>query len=447
MLSREDNELICRVGAGTPMGNFLREFWIPCLLTSELAEADGPPVRVRLLGEDLLAFRTTSGSVGLMPHNCPHRGASLYFGRNEEEGLRCVYHGWKFDVEGRCIDMPNEPTESDFKDKVRLRVYKTTERNGVIWAYMGARDVPPPLPNIEPNMMPMAEVRYQKVLRECNWIQALEGDIDTSHLGFLHLGGIKPEEQKPGSFDFYTVNDRAPKYNAVETDYGTMYAAYRPAEDDSYYWRFAQFLMPFFTMIPTGVLGKQVLVRAWVPLDDTHMMFWSFAAPRTLANGQGDPPGADPADSPVRKAAPPMFEYLPATSGWLGQWRLTQNKANDYLINRDVQKSNRGLAGYTGISGIHTQDQALTESMGTMMDRTREHLGTSDTMVIRTRRRLLNAMKALRDNGAVPYPVDHPEVYEQRSGGVVLPREAHWLDATQDLRRALVEHAGLTAKR
>src|SRR5215212_2687604 len=302
MLSREDNDLICRVGAGTPMGNFLREFWIPCLLTSELPERDGPPVRVRLLGEDLLAFRVTSGAVGLAPHNCPHRGASLFFGRNEEEGLRCVYHGWKFDVDGRCVDMPNEPAESNFRDKVRLHAYRTTERNGVIWAYMGTRDVPPPLPNIEPNMMPVSEVRYQKVLRECNWIQALEGDIDTSHLGFLHLGGIKPEEQQPGSFDYYTVNDRAPKYNAVETDYGTMYAAYRPAESDSYYWRFAQFLMPFFTMIPTGVLGVQVLVRAWVPMDDTHMMFWSFADPRTLSFGQGDPPGADRGDSPVRQA-------------------------------------------------------------------------------------------------------------------------------------------------
>ncbi|MFN0072261.1 MAG: Rieske 2Fe-2S domain-containing protein [Chloroflexota bacterium] len=447
MLNRDDNELICRVGAGTPMGSFLREFWIPCLLTSELSAPDGPPVRVRLLGEDLLAFRVTSGAIGLAPHNCPHRGASLFFGRNEEEGLRCVYHGWKFDVDGRCVDMPNEPAGSNFKEKIRLRSYKTVERNGVIWAYMGTREVPPPLPNIEPNMVPQSEVRYQKVLRECNWIQALEGDIDTSHLGFLHLGGIKPEDQKPGSFDFYTVNDRAPKYNAVETDYGTMYAAYRPAGEASYYWRFAQYLMPFFTMIPTGVLGKQVLVRAWVPLDDTHMMFWSFALPRTLSTGQGDPPVGDPAHSPVRQNQPPLFEYLPGTSDWLGQWRLTQHQGNDYLIDRHVQQQNRGLAGYTGISGIHQQDQALTESMGPIMDRTREHLGTSDTMVIRTRRRLINAVKEHRDLGVTPFPVDHPEVYEQRSGGAVLPREANWIDATRDLRRAFVEHADLTAHR
>ncbi len=242
MLSQDDNELLCRVGPGTPMGDLMRQFWLPCLKTSELPEPDGEPQRVLLLGEKLIAFRDSAGAVGLVAENCPHRGASLFFGRNEEDGLRCVYHGWKFNTSGGCVDMPNEPPESNFKHKVHLTAYPCVERGGVIWTYMGPRETPPPLPNIEPNMLPEGEYNVQKVFRECNWAQALEGDIDTSHLGFLHMGALKPEEQEPGSFNYYTVKERAPRYNAVETDYGTMYAAYRPAEEDSCYWRFAQFL-------------------------------------------------------------------------------------------------------------------------------------------------------------------------------------------------------------
>src|SRR5881397_330930 len=207
MLSREDNELLCRVGRGTPTGDLLRQYWIPALMTSELPERDGAPVRVRLLGENLIAFRVTSGKIGLIQNHCPHRGASLFFGRNEEEGLRCVYHGWKYSCEGHCVDMPNEPEESNFKSKIHATAYP-----------------------------------IQKVLRECNWFQGLEGDIDTSHLGFLHLGALKPEQTKPGTFDYYNVTDRAPKYEVVDTEFGTSYGAYRPAESDTYYWRIAHFL-------------------------------------------------------------------------------------------------------------------------------------------------------------------------------------------------------------
>src|SRR6266852_1533802 len=146
MLSTQDNELLCRVGPGTPMGEFMREYWLPAFVPSELPEADGEPRRMRLLGENLIAFRVSSGKYGLIANNCPHRGASLFFGRNEEEGIRCVYHGWKFDVGGQCIDMPNEPAESDFKTKVKATAYPCVERNGIVWTYMGPRDTPPPLP-------------------------------------------------------------------------------------------------------------------------------------------------------------------------------------------------------------------------------------------------------------------------------------------------------------
>ena len=210
MLSREDNELLGRVGPTTAMGNLLRQYWIPALMSSELPEPDGPPVRVRLLGENLIGFRTTSGRVGLIQNHCPHRGASLFFGRNEAEGLRCVYHGWKFDRTGACVDMPSEPPESNFASKVRATAYPCVERNDVVWAYLGPRSAPPPLPDLEPNMLAPGEGVVQKVLRECSWFQALEGDIDTGHLSFLHLGALKPEDVPTGSFDYYLLADRAP---------------------------------------------------------------------------------------------------------------------------------------------------------------------------------------------------------------------------------------------
>jgi phthalate 4,5-dioxygenase len=439
MLSREDNELLCKVGPGTPTGALLRQYWIPALMSSELPERDGAPVRVRLLGENLIAFRVTSGKIGLIQNHCPHRGASLFFGRNEEEGLRCVYHGWKYSCEGHCVDMPNEPEESNFKSKIHATAYPCVERNDIIWTYMGPRQTPPPLPDIEPNMLPRGEYQVQKVLRECNWFQGLEGDIDTSHLGFLHLGAVKPEQTKPGTFDYYNVTDRAPKYEVVDTEFGTSYGAYRPAEADTYYWRIAHFLFPFFTMIPTGILGMQVLVRAWVPVDDNHIMFWSIAAPRSrVGNGAaGGAAGLSAGGRPVASAGSRAggFEFLSDSSDWTGKFRLTQNKDNDYLIDRDAQRT----TSYTGIAGIHQQDQAVTESMGPIYDRTQEHLGSSDAMVIRTRRRVINAARALSDNATTPPGVDDPAVYRYRSGGVILPRDADWLEATKGLRRAFAE--------
>ena len=437
MLSREDNELLCRVGSGTPVGAMLRQYWVPALMSSELPERDGAPVRVRLMGENLIAFRVTSGKIGLIQNHCPHRGASLFFGRNEEEGLRCVYHGWKYSCEGHCVDMPSEPEESNFKSKIHATAYPCVERNDIIWTYMGPRQTPPPLPDIEPNMLPRGEYAVQKVLRECNWFQGLEGDIDTSHLGFLHLGAIKPEQTTPGTFDYYNVADRAPKYEVVDTEFGTSYGAYRPAEADTYYWRIAHFLFPFFTMIPTGILGMQVLVRAWVPVDDEHIMFWSITAPRSRV-GSGAAGGASGLNAGGRAVAaagarPGGFEFLPDSPDWLGKFRLAQNNDNDYLIDRKAQRTES----FTGIAGIHQQDQAVTESMGPIYDRTQEHLGTSDAMVIRTRRRVINAARALRDNAVTPPGVDNPAVYRHRSGGVILPRDADWLEATKGLRQAL----------
>jgi phthalate 4,5-dioxygenase len=442
MLSDADNELMCHVGPDTPMGQLMRQYWIPALVTSELDVPDGPPLRTRLLGENLIAFRTTSGSVGMIRDACPHRGASLFFGRNEEDGLRCVYHGWKFDVSGACLDMPSEPSESNFKSKVRARAYPCVERNGIIWTYMGPRDQLPELPQLEVNMLPGAAVA-QKILRDCNWMQALEGDIDTSHLSFLHLGTVKPEDAAAGSFDYYGVKDRAPKYDVHETEFGTTYGAYRPAEEDTHYWRIANFLFPFYTMIPTGTLGIAVHVRAWVPVDDEHVMFWNISVPRSRAIGRQGQQDTErnvasgrPTDVSSNGRRGNGYEYEPFTSGWLGRWRLTQNASNDYQIDREAQAS--GI-NFTGIGGIFQQDQAVTESMGPVYIRSREHLGTSDAMIIRTRRRVINAARALRDRGEMPPGVDNPEFYRTRSGSVILPRSASWLDATQAARWPQVE--------
>ena len=186
-----DNELLTATGKGTPMGELMRRYWIPALKSDEV-ETLGPPMRLRLLGENLVAFRSGDGSVGVMDHRCPHRLASLFFGRNEQDGLRCVYHGWQFKPDGRCVDMPSEPAESDFKNKVRADAYPTRERGGLVWVYMGPNAEPPPLPDLEANLLAEGERTLRPVMRECNWLQALEGDIDTSHFGFLHLGSVEP---------------------------------------------------------------------------------------------------------------------------------------------------------------------------------------------------------------------------------------------------------------
>jgi nitrite reductase/ring-hydroxylating ferredoxin subunit len=427
MLSREDNELLCRIGPGTPMGNLMRQYWVPAALSSELPEADGPLLRVRLLGEDLIGFRTTSGSVGLIQNSCPHRGASLFYGRNENEGLRCVYHGWKFDVRGQCVDMPSEPIGTTYQSKVRARAYPCVERGGLIWVYLGPRATPPPLPDLEPNML--AGSTLQIYQRECNWVQALEGDIDTCHTVFLHLGHVAADDTPPGTFARYALADRAPRYEVADTDFGVMYGAYRPAEADSYYWRMANFLFPFYAMVPTGVLGLEVRVRAWIPMDDGHTLALTISH------------GAQPQSRIAGRQSLSAPETLPNTTDWYGRFRCAANAGNDYQIDRKAQQKN---VSYTGIDAIFLQDQAVTESMGPIYDRTQERLGSSDQMVIRTRKRLIDAARALRDHGTIPPGVDNPAVYQVRSGGAILPRTANWLEGTRELRRAGVAHPGLS---
>lgn len=423
MLSAHDSELITRVGPGTPMGDLMREYWIPCAKSSEV-ESDHPPMRLRLLGENLIAFRDASGRVGIMDHRCPHRCASLFFGRNEAQGVRCAYHGWQFDVDGNCIDMPNVPPHQDFKEKVRAKAYKVIERNGLIWTYMGNRENPPAFSMIEALQLPEAEINIIVTQRNCNWLQALEGDIDTSHFGFLHMGGVDADKADTDNLGYYSVTDRAPEYEVSETDWGTMYGTYRPAEKGSTYWRFAQFLFPFWTMPPNGLFRDHVTARAWVPMDDTHTMWilvrWKDASGGLSMQRDGNRiPGTKPGSN-----------YLPNGTGWYGRWRLSENDENDYMIDREAQRSGEN---YTGIEGIGLQDQAITESMGAILDHSFEHLAPSDLMITQTRRRLINAATALRDNGDTPPGVDDPEVYRgATSGDFLAPDGKNWLEAYAD---------------
>jgi phenylpropionate dioxygenase-like ring-hydroxylating dioxygenase large terminal subunit len=411
------------------MGELMRQYWLPALRSDELPVPDGPPLRLKLLGEELIAFRATSGRVGIVQNACPHRGASLFFGRNEEEGLRCVYHGWKFDTTGACVDMPSEPAESNFKSKVRARAYPCLERNGTVWTYMGPRETPPPLPELEAFLLPPDQLATQIAFRDCNWMQGIEGELDTVHQAFLHIGAVRPEDAEPGSFDYYIARNRSVRYDVVDTEFGTAGAAWRPAEEDTNYWRIALFLFPFYAMTPTGVLGPDVKIRAYVPIDDEHTLTWILQARpqgEVRANAMGRP--ANAAAAAGRTGA---MEFLPRTSDWYGRYRITQDRHNDYLIDREVQAKKQS---FTGINGILQQDMAVTDSMGAIYDRSREHLGTTDALIIRTRRRLIAAAKALRAQGALPPGVDDPAVYRTRSGGVLLPRHADWQDATQALR-------------
>jgi len=380
MLKVEDNELITRVGPGTPMGNFMREYWVPALLSSEVPTPDSDPLRVLLLGEQLIAFRDTNGNVGLLQNHCPHRGASLFFGRNEEAGLRCVYHGWKFAVDGTCLDMPNEPAESDFKHKVRAVAYPTKERGGLVWAYLGPRTTPPALPDLEGNMQEDSGQFVRATQLPCNWLQILEGDIDTTHVGFLHYGGLKAEDQVPGSFSEYQLRVKTAHFEVIDTEAGAAYGAKRPAGPDQVYWRIAQWCFPFYTFTPPGVLGTKKGGNARVPMDDHHTMTFSMVAGRN----RPAPGGANPfIQRPLK----------PNTTDWYGRFRPEQDPSNDYQLDRAVQRQNSGPAGFTGILGVGMQDAAVTTSMGSIYDRSKEHLGTTDAMVIRVRRRLIAAVQ------------------------------------------------------
>ena len=410
MLTVEENELITRTNAGTPMGELFRRLWVPVMLSSELPAPDCPPVRLTILGEMLTAFRDTSGRVGILDRRCPHRNSDLFWGRNEEDGLRCVYHGWKFDVSGQCVDMPNTPEGDAFKEKVQaFAAYPTVERGGLVWAYMGPKELEPEFPEMEWTRVPASHVYIHKVFMDCNYLQTMEGDIDSSHAPFLHSNldsrqtGVGVSDRAMVPFFF---QDLKPTWNVKETDYGLMVGARREAEAGKAYWRVSQWLFPYYTYIPhRQERAQQCNVR--IPVDDTHTVYfrlwWDVEKPIT---------DAEVMDAKYMGIDAP--ELIPGT------FYPKENMSNDYLIDRASQR----MYSYTGIKSAPAQDFAVQEDQGgPIFDRSNERLVTSDEAIIRARRRLLKRAMELLE-GTEPPEARSGAAYKVRALDIILPAEA-----------------------
>jgi phthalate 4,5-dioxygenase oxygenase subunit len=424
----QENDFLTRVGPGTPMGELIRRYWLPLMESEELGPPDGAPQRVRLLGESLVAFRDSSGRAGLLPEGCPHRGASLYFGRNEEEGLRCVYHGWKFGVDGRCMDMPTEPPESRLREGIRARSRLCREQNGIVWAYLGPRAEPPPLPHLPWALVPPAQRGGLKYQRACNWLQALEGDVDTAHLGWLHTRFTADGRREVSSHAVdplrgVATRDTRPVLHVVDTPAGVVIGARREHEPHHHYWRITQFLMPIFTSVPA--IGKQFRAKAWVPIDDERTMVWE--------------PNWNPSEALLDddrrgwQGRVPDSGMLEDDGSGAGRGRFAANLSNNYLIDRDRQRSSN----FSGLEeSAPLQDAAVQESMGAIADRSQEHLGSSDAGIIRVRARLFEAARHLHEHGEEPPGLLEPAAYRRRGCQLVLPHGANWLEESSHAQRA-----------
>ena len=417
MLSLEDNDRLTRTNRGTPMGDLVRRFWVPALLSSDLPDPDSEPLRVTLLGERLVAFRDTSGRVGLLARNCAHRCADLFFGRNEENGLRCTYHGWKYDVTGQCVDMPTEDERSTFRDKVRILAYPCREQAGVVWAYLGPEELQPALPEFEWARVPDSQRFTSWNYQESNFAQAIEGGIDSAHSNFLHASldayrmtdAWREQGKRTKNLrDIYHAKDTHPQFFSQETDYGALIGSRRETGEGTHYWRFNLFMMPFYTLPPGG--SSQKFVHAFVPVDDETCARWTFTYSL-------DHPLTASEIAAMSKGSGVHAEVVPGTHD------PVRNKSNDYLIDRREQ---RNLT-FTGIKGVGEQDFSVQEGMGVIVDRGMEHLGTTDIGIIAMRQRLLKDATNLRE-GVEPPAARDGGLYRFRAADVVLPTDAVWYD-------------------
>jgi len=424
MLKKEQNEFLTQTGPGTPMGQLFRSYWVPALLASELPENECPPVRVKLLSERLIAWRDTQGRYSLIDEFCAHRGTSLWVGRNEEDGLRCPYHGWKYDWTGQCIDVPSEPEESGFCQKIKLKSYPLVKRGDVLWTYMGSPEQQPPLPEWEFCIVPPEQTYISKRIQECNWLQALEGGIDSSHSAWLHRGEFESDPLYKGAKgNEYTLGDVRPHFEVVESPGGLLIGARRNAESGKYYWRITQWIMPCATMIPPRG-DYPVGGHFWVPIDDENCWIWNwdYHSVRALTNAEV---------TAMRNGASRHVVYEEGNT-----WRAKANKDNDYLIDRAAQKAGKT---YSGIAGFAMQDSGIQELMGPIVDRTKENLVSTDNGIIMARHRLLRAAKALIEKGITPPGVD-PAHQNIRSVAIVLPADVPYKEGA---REALVAKPGV----
>ena len=427
MTPAEQNEYLTHVGPGTPMGKLFRRYWLPVLLAQELPEPDCAPVRMKLLGERLLAFRDTQGRLGLIGEFCAHRGVSLWFGRNEENGIRCSYHGWKYDVTGQCVDVPSEPPENGFCSRIRLAGYPVIERAGVLWAYLGPPELKPREPGYDWTRVPPAHRYVSKRLQECNYLQALEGALDSIHSGFLHRHSVAGDpllKRDPESLAVMR-GDTKPKFVPAASPGGLYVATRRNAGGDKHYWRVTQWLMPCFSFFPPygdNPFGG----HAFVPADDENC--WIFSIDY----------------HPLRPLSEAEREAMHAGKGIHvrlieGTYTPAANQRNGYLIDRAAQKAKQT---FSGVLDVGVQDAAVQESMGAIQDRTREHLVSSDNGILMTRNRLMDAAKAAGE-GTTPPGLD-PATQCARAMSMVVPRELALLDAIAGVQQHQALKGGTT---
>jgi len=386
MLTREQNELLCRVEGAAAMGQMMRRHWLPVCMSEEVAERDGAPLKARLLGENLVVFRDTNGRLGVLDEHCPHRGASLAFGRNEECGLRCLYHGWKFDVDGNILEMSSEPDGAALKQAVRQKSYPVREGGGFVWTWLGPAEMREFEP---PAWAPTRDARISivKMHAGCNWAQVLEGSIDSAHSSSLHSTEM-PAAQVDSARATQTKwprpsDDKAPRLQFQPTGYGFRYAAIRKPilnpETDQYI-RTTLFIAPFTVLIPPN--DQYRLAQMLIPLDDLNTMFYWVAWHPEPAKGIA------------------QHEWRSFCAATVGvdldeNFRKKRTLENRYLQDREAMK--RG--DFTGIQGIPTQDMAMWESMGPIADRSRDRPGTSDVAVVQFRRMMVAAAKKFQAGG------------------------------------------------
>ncbi len=401
-MDKHMSETLVRTDAGTAMGELMRRYWVPALLVSEIAEPDCPPVRVQILGEKLLAFRDSDGTAALVDEFCSHRGVSLYFGRNEENGIRCAYHGLKFDRDGNCVDVPSAPQACKH---MGIKAYPCIERAGIVWAYLGPKDKQPAPPDVEWCNLPDSHVYVSKRVQESNYLQAMEGGIDTSHVSYVHRYEVDddPLHQGTKALDYIKADGNV-IFEIEKTPFGLTLFGRRNGEPDSYYWRVTQWLFPWYTLIPPfgdHALGGHV----WVPIDDHNCWAWSI-------NFRVDRPLNEEELRDLRDGKGIHCEYEPGT------FRTKANKDNDYLIDRQAQKEKRA---YSGVFGFAVQDSSLQESMGPIQDHSKEKLLPTDRAIVMARRMLFDAATALTED-AVPPAIDADQ-QRVRAAGVLLPRD------------------------
>ena len=410
MLSAADNEMLTRTGPETPMGQFFRRFWHPVALSRELPENDGAPMRVNVMGEELVAFRNTKGEVGLVDSKCPHRGASLYFGRNEDCAIRCVFHGWKFTIEGKPVELPNVPAGSQYHKTMRLKAYPTREYGGIVWAYMGPQGLQesedrklPEVPQLEFGALPESHYYVTKKLQECNWAQSIEGALDTSHFSFLHMPapGVPSNENPDAPADEKRLRwireDPMPQFSIKEHEVGFVVGGARTADGEQRYWRTAQFALPSHSTTPSTFPGETHFGYTWVPIDDYNCWIYTYA-------WNPDRPLTDDERAKFKSGHGVIAEvdekFIPI-----------RNRSNEYLIDRCMQKH----INFTGVRGVAEQDAMIQDSKGRKADRTIEHISASDAAVVRFRRKVLEGAKALLEGREPEEPYRH-ESYKLRSG-------------------------------